>query len=459
MGNTTTTRPMTTMGNTTTTRPITTMGNTTTTRPITTMGNTTTTRPMTTMGNTTTTRPITTMGNTTTTRPITTMGNTTTTRPITTMGNTTTTRPTTTMATTTTKAPTTTMATTTTKAPITEVFLGNTVFDTANSPELNSRCARDAPVTTRTAICKFIAPRDSTYIFTTCSSSTTSGIYENNNNDSENTEFDTFLTVEIKSSNTEDRIGECSSNDDIGGNSGHICSYSFSSYINLYLYENEEVEVRIGGYDSDRYGKAKLTIIDVNTYTTTPITTPITTNAITKYELSTPAEVHFYTQPDYQGRIGINMSHLNLTDEQRSFFDTNVVNNKNYNTIIIKNLDHSVETYYSINKDTIVKTFYYLYFYVIPNNNPLPTSRYYISFTNLNYKWINFGTPYGPYEYTDDITTTTHISNAEPGTTFIHLGKTYKYGITNTVNNLTYEIYFNTITIEPDIRLQYVAEI
>jgi len=80
--------------------------------------------------------------------------------------------------------------------------------------------------------------------------------------------------------------------------------------------------------------------------------------------------------------------------------------------------------------------------------------------TTLNYKWINFGTPYG--EYKDDITTYDFLYYADPDGeegVFTHSGKTYKYEKTKTINNLTYEIYFTNITIEPDIRLQYVAEI
>jgi len=86
----------------------------------------------------------------------------------------------------------------------------------------------------------------------------------------------------------------------------------------------------------------------------------------------------------------------------------------------------------------------------------------------LEYKWINFGTPYG--EYKDDITKDENgeyiyddsFVYTDPETTppFTHQGKTYKYGKTKTLNNLTFEDYINFIVIEPGIIvLQYIAEI
>jgi hypothetical protein len=141
---------------------------------------------------------------------------------------------------------------------------------------------------------------DSTYIFTTCSSLTTSGIYENNNNN-EYTLFDTYLTVEIKSSDTEARIGQCIVNDDATG--GHTCLNNYASYINLDLYENEEVEVRIGGYSSGNFGRVKLTIIDLNAPTPTraPTTTraPLNMDDITEFTINTTLYREYEDGNDY----------------------------------------------------------------------------------------------------------------------------------------------------------------
>jgi len=74
------------------------------------------------------------------------------------------------------------------------------------------------------------------------------------------------------------------------------------------------------------------------------------------------------------------------------------------------------------------------------------------------YKWINFGTPSG--EYISDIDNYNSVNYYSPETTFSHQGKTYKYGKTKTINNLTFDDYINNMTIEPGIIvLDYIAEI